>query len=500
VENKFGDMILKMKTLPKHIIIRDELISRINGNRFPDGALPTEEKFAEEFKVNRHTVRKALKFLKEENYISRTPGKGSFILDANNPDTRKKELTINFRFQVNRGTFINPFFQRKVDYFQRKGEDFSKSHPSIKIRIEPVPASNAAIAWHVPELYRGRTPTIISVNYLANDAIQGKLLPLDDFKDLTDTAVLIDGRLFRRLKGASGELKHYAIPIHMASWMMTVNLKLIGNMGLNESDIPSTWNDFLEISKKIYKLGHAKGIYPFDMEFFSYPMSMTRYLPYIYSVGNGKDIVDKLGEIQIDNQSWCDFLRWMKSLYPYKAPPDIPHDELNSRTVFKFSIDTGLFVNNNKDTDAIKPVPFPTRSLNDRPCGVINYGCVGLAAGTFKNSAEKEAAWLFIKYLLSRDFQLDMYKEQKMLPIRSDLYPEIHMENPKLAMLYDYGMKYGLPAFDLPRNGEVHEIIRNLFVKTISGISDMEESVNEAKMLLRSNTNESFREEFYEHI
>jgi ABC-type glycerol-3-phosphate transport system substrate-binding protein len=236
------------------------------------------------------------------------------------------------------------------------------------------------------------------------------------------------------------------------------------------------------------------------MEFFSYPMSMTRYLPYIYSVGNGKDIVDKLGEIQIDNQSWCDFLRWMKSLYPYKAPPDIPHDELNSRTVFKFSIDTGLFVNNNKDTDAIKPVPFPTRSLNDRPCGVINYGCVGLAAGTFKNSAEKEAAWLFIKYLLSRDFQLDMYKEQKMLPIRSDLYPEIHMENPKLAMLYDYGMKYGLPAFDLPRNGEVHEIIRNLFVKTISGISDMEESVNEAKMLLRSNTNESFREEFYEHI
>ncbi len=490
-----------MKKSPKHIIIRNELIGRINGNQFPDGALPSEKTLAEEFKVNRHTVRKSLSYLKDGNYISRTPRRGTFLLDSKKQNSPVKEITINFRFQVNRGTFIQPPYQRKIDFFQRKTEVFSNLYPSIKIKVDPVPAKAGGIASHIPELYVGKAPTIVNINYFANDAILGKLLPLDDFDDISDVAVLLDGRLFRRKKGHLGELRHYAIPIQTASWMMTVNSKLLADMEFNESDIPSTWADFLAISKKIYKRGHAKGIFPFDMEFFNYPMSMMRYMPYVFSAGGGRSLVDEHGKIDIDNQAWCDFLKWMKSLYPYKAPPNIPHDELNNRTVFNFSVGTGFFSYNN-DMDVIKPIPFPLRSPDDRVCGVISYGCVGLAANTFKNNHEKEAAWLFIKFLLSRDFQIEMYKEQKIFPIRSDLYPEIHVGNANLAKLYDFGMNYGLPAFDLQNNDEVHTTIRNLFIKTISGISDIEESVKEAKMLLKSASDESFRDglEVYDYI
>jgi ABC-type glycerol-3-phosphate transport system substrate-binding protein len=490
-----------MKKSPKHIIIRNELIGRINGNQFPDGALPTEKTLAEEFKVNRHTVRKALSYLKEGNYISRTPGKGSFLLNSKNQNSPGKEITINFRFQVNQGTFIQPYYQKKADFFQKKSEEFSALHPGIRIKIDPLSGRSNGIASTFPALYTGRIPTIVNINYFANDAILGKLLPLDDFKDLSDVAVLLDGRLFRRMKGPYGELRHYAIPIQTSSWMMTVNLKLLDKMGLSESDIPSTWADFLDISKKIYNAGHEKGIYPFDMEFFNYPMSMMRYMPYIFSAGNGRNIVNEQGEIDIDNQAWCDFLKWMKSLYSYKAPADIPYNELNRRTVFKFSADTGFFSYNN-DMDAMRPVPFPLRSSNDRTCSVISYGCVGLAANTFKNNDEKEAAWLFIKHLVSKDLQMAMYNEQKMLPIRSDLYPEIHMDNPDLAKLYDYGMKFGLSAFDLPNNDEIHTTIRNLFIKTISGISDIEESVKEAKTLLERSAGEAYRDgiETYDHI
>lgn len=490
-----------MKKTPKYILIRDELIGRINGNQFPDGALPAEKTLSEEFKVNRHTVRKALNYLREQNYISRTPGKGSFLLNAKDQNNPGREITIIFRFQVNRGTFIHPHYQRKVDFFQRQAEEFSKLHPSIRIKIATASTKGNSIASHIPELYSGRIPTIVNINYFANDAILGKLLPLDDFKDLSDIAVVLNGRLFRRTKGPLGESHYYAIPIQTASWMMTVNLKLLSDMGFKEEDIPSTWNDFLIISKKIYDKGHEKGIFPFDMEFFNYPMSMMRYMPYIYSAANGKNIVDANGKIDIDSTAWCDFLSWMKTLYPYKAHPDIPNSELNNRTVFKFSIDTGFFSYNN-EIGTFKAVPFPLRSLNDRPCGLIGYGCVGLAANTFKNNDEKDAAWLFIKYLVSREFQIEMYKEQKTLPIRSDLYPEIQMGNANLTELYDFGMKYGLPAFDLPNNDEVHAIIRNLFIKTISGISDIEESVKEAKMLLKSTTDESLRDglEVYDHI
>lgn len=58
--------------------IKDDIIL---GKYPPGSVLPTEMEFAESFFVSRITVQKAMQLLKKEGYISRTPGRGTFVED-----------------------------------------------------------------------------------------------------------------------------------------------------------------------------------------------------------------------------------------------------------------------------------------------------------------------------------------------------------------------------------------------------------------------------------
>lgn len=60
--------------------IYESLLEKINSGELKEGdRIPTEMELAEEFQVSRITSRKALDVLSENGYITRTPGKGSFV-------------------------------------------------------------------------------------------------------------------------------------------------------------------------------------------------------------------------------------------------------------------------------------------------------------------------------------------------------------------------------------------------------------------------------------
>jgi GntR family transcriptional regulator of arabinose operon len=64
--------------------IYESLLEKIKSGELKEGdRIPTEMELAEEFQVSRITSRKALDILAEEGYITRTPGKGSFVTSIN---------------------------------------------------------------------------------------------------------------------------------------------------------------------------------------------------------------------------------------------------------------------------------------------------------------------------------------------------------------------------------------------------------------------------------
>ncbi|MFI7360239.1 GntR family transcriptional regulator [Streptomyces avidinii] len=64
---------------PKWQQIADEITHRIDGGQYPSGFQLSEVRLAAEFGVNRDTMRKATRALREAGRITTTPGMGSFV-------------------------------------------------------------------------------------------------------------------------------------------------------------------------------------------------------------------------------------------------------------------------------------------------------------------------------------------------------------------------------------------------------------------------------------
>ena len=73
--------------MSKYIEIYNEIVSDIeNGNIEVDSKLPSEAQLMEKYSVSRDTIRKSLNLLKQNGYIQKLKGKGSFVLDINKFD------------------------------------------------------------------------------------------------------------------------------------------------------------------------------------------------------------------------------------------------------------------------------------------------------------------------------------------------------------------------------------------------------------------------------
>jgi len=197
--------------------------------------------------------------------------------------------------------------------------------------------------------------------------------------------------------------------------------------------------------------------------------------------GNGKSIIEKDERININTPACAEFLHWLRKVYKYAGvASDLKEGDLfhNSKAVFRLS--AAEF----SSSDDYQPIPFPAYSSESRTCTVIHGGFVGIAADSVKSSSEKEAAWLFVKYLVSQDVQSVLCEKLKMIPSRTDMYSEINSSGLFMEDLYDYALRYGMPTFDIPRNDDFHSTIQNSFIRAISGKCGVEQALSEAQNLL----------------
>ena len=69
-----------MKKTALYLTIAQDIIDQIQaGSLRPGDQLPVEKELCDKYNVSRMTVNKALSSLVYQNYITRTPGKGSFV-------------------------------------------------------------------------------------------------------------------------------------------------------------------------------------------------------------------------------------------------------------------------------------------------------------------------------------------------------------------------------------------------------------------------------------
>lgn len=83
---------------PKYLQIREVLARRIDRDMKIGEQLPTEQALCRQFAVSRETVREALRGLEEDGLISRSAGRGTFVLQrsARRPEARLTGLAEDF--------------------------------------------------------------------------------------------------------------------------------------------------------------------------------------------------------------------------------------------------------------------------------------------------------------------------------------------------------------------------------------------------------------------
>ena len=467
----------------KYELIQNELYRRIQSGEYTVGQrLPPDQDLADAFTVNRHTVRRALGLLADEGYVQRAPGRGTVVASRTGGEVTAA-AKLCYRVLAGAGDFSG----WRIPTAERLASRFNDQHPlaDVEVKAEPYglwePSGPAAVA--------GPDPIVSRFTYMADYARSNMLLPLDEFDDLLDVASPLDGRLVYRTQDGFGEWHIHALPVQLGAWMLLVNRSLTRRLGVEVPSEAMTWLEFTNICDEIGKKGADEGIRAISLELRYEPQFMTRFFPYFYSANGGELLVDPQTfepNLTADgNEQFLEFLMDLREwdLCEFDEPLTAFHE---GRCAFRLSVTTGsaLLEQNRQRGEELDVLPIPKAEPTSADYTVVRGEFVGILAQTVNSPAQKQAAWEFTKFLLSRQSQIAAFREAGDLPVRTGLAPTASYDPGPAGKSYRYGQRAGLPTFDVPRNLDVHRVIQRAMTRAMTKACKPKQALQEAQEML----------------
>ena len=227
--------------------------------------------------------------------------------------------------------------------------------------------------------------------------IAGSKATIDAFYSDVDAHVLADFRTLDALKGST-----YFIPIGYNVMSMWINRPLFKEFGVAEPSPDWSWDDFLKAATKI---ADAPNRYGFAINS-PLPGPFTDVYPWVLTAG---------GEIMNANQSKCvadnpaaiEAATFIRNLVAKKITNEPPgaYNQFAEMAGGKLAMyGAGIWPNLNlgipqsEINKTFVIVPWPQLKAAGTPVGVGGFPM-------FKNSANKDALWEFIKWTTSEEFQ-----------------------------------------------------------------------------------------------
>lgn len=301
-------------------------------------------------------------------------------------------------------------------------------------------------------LSSGKTPDIVSMDcvlvpyYASIGALQDIT---DDFNQLEFKDSFSGGLL----ELASFEDRQYAVPFAPDLSVLLYNKDKFEAAGLDPEKPPATWDELIEYAQKcttddtygyIFSAGYAGGM-------------MFTFAPYIWS--NGGEFTNSEGTASLLNTKEAEgALQLLVDLvHEYKTTPE-------SITSYDWTA----------CLDAFKSEKAAMIVLGARPVGdIVNdaysfkAGCAlvpspdgktyasfsgGDSMAMLANSNQKEAAWQFIEYCLSEEFQVGQMIPFGNIPARTDLYDNEFYQGHAEYKVLEEALKVGRAPYSFKYN------------------------------------------------
>ena len=327
-------------------------------------------------------------------------------------------------------------------------EEFKAIYPNVTINVTRQSAEK--LRELVQTAYAaGEGPTMWNLpienahQYIEN----GLVAPVDyktvGFKNSKDMlAKYADGMIDAVLY--DGEL--YGLPLELTNWSIFINKKVFRSAGLDpEKDYPKTWEDMVEVSKKIVvRDGDIITRRGFD---FRYSYSLTYFVPMVEQLGGELSATEGC----VNKDAWVKALTFMKNWGPNGENLGNPTLTAARKLFNKDNGDiamanTGLYQEARINSDnpefyasgewMVVPYPvFKDAVKNVAGCYYGHYYMVNSEA----SSEEQKMAWELIKYFLLTEGHAEEYltKVGLIQPLKTLMNSETYKSMPYSQVFSD---------------------------------------------------------------
>lgn len=370
--------------------------------------------------------------------------------------------------------------------FQSLFDEFQKAYPKIKIQANGIAAGDWATFGNTvsTRLAGGEKPDILSV------ATEGQLLmsskglfePLDDLieRDSSTTKDFYDNvspRLQEWLDTyGSPDGKTYFVPGGYNTVVQYLNKKTFEDAGIELPSADWTWDDFRGIAEQ---LKEKAGVYIAGVGF-GFPFG--EILPWLFSNG-ASTLSDDWKTATYNSPAAIESAEFVKALVEDELVPR-PGGEFDAPTQYqrgKLAILTGgryalPDIRRLELVDGTQIVNFPRNAKPGTPIGWDGWAI-------FKSSKNKEAAWTFLKWLMSVEAST-YYAEQggTNVPVREDVAASDAFLNnaPEGTNLIAEAIDFATPVPSPAKQAQVDAEVKKGWQAAILGTQPAEAALNAA--------------------
>lgn len=286
---------------------------------------------------------------------------------------------------------------------------FEKSHPGIEVRYTSGIEKKDYSEWCAKRILEGKMPDVFMV--LDTDFNQycslGILQELNSFME-SDPEFQSE-EIFRTAMdiGKGTEEIQYALPYEIVPTMLFVNKTLLQQEGIEMPQQDWTWDDFMEICRKVTKDTDGDGrIDQFGTYNYSWQDAM-------YTSG-GSAFDNERQNVDFSNQYVVESLKFMKELLSLNQEENVTQEDFDAGKVAFMPLTFAEYRTYKTYPYKIKKysnfqwdcTTFPGRTKGENISKVD-----ALLMGINHDSTEKELAWEFLKELVcGYESQLDIFR------------------------------------------------------------------------------------------
>lgn len=286
----------------------------------------------------------------------------------------------------------------------------------------------------------------------------------------------------------SYEGKQVSMPFNASAILLYCNLDAFESVGLTEADIPTTWDEVIDLTQKLtVRDGDKVSRYGFNMQLGLYELSemVGTQNSLITDMENGR--TGLAAKIVCEDQARnafriLDELNQTGGLNPlYNNQNEEFSTGINAMTVMSSARIAS--VTNLADGTKWCAAPFPRVSAEDN--GGVGIGGASLAMFSKGDEAKKNAAWEFIMYAASAEAQSKWSMQTGYLPVNvatqdMDEYKSYVEQNPAVQVAIDEIQAdfETVPSLVLNMQAEINSIVRTAASNLIEGSTDVDGAVD----------------------